>query len=553
MDHPTTISEFEWTTDWDENRTGIREEELPRWVVELDNAATLIITANTVILMLGMGAATYWKEFWEHLKRPWACILGLACQFLLLPAAGFGLSLAFRLPPYQALGVLILACSPGGAFSNFFTYWVDGDLALSIMMTALSAILAFGAMPLNLWLYTTRWTSSESLVVPYINILFSLIFLTIPIIVGMAIRHFTRRWANYISKSHKISRTVAIETSCQNMVVATSIMLLSFTSPKVRGNMVIFPVLYGLCQLAEIAVATATFQAWVFIHRHDVTEEDVTSVLDTTLLTSVPVPAHKLSQARVEEMTRHTQKGDNQTPPLPYTMRYEESHYHPPESHMLMPLTSDTVDHQESLAWNTSHTEMMQPSLSPLPDTPIHKHHLNQDQHCPTSIDSNFNLDLDQIVESVCSYDSDVPGSPTLSNKGVPNMFPVSDTDYSGQKDSFSIPFQNLIPSYHRWSGLKGDEWRSSDSLPFVSPTNPPYQSRSIPHIDLSPTQQQSTNPTQQTTGMAHQNTISSPQSISPSHHTTSPTLKPPSFNFYHQDIRLGQTRQFGTLGRKHE
>lgn len=60
--------------------------------------------------------------------------------------------------------------------------------------------------------------------------------------------------------------------------------------------MVIFPVLYGLCQLVEIAVAICIFQTWVFIHRHDVTEEDITSVLDTTLLTSVPVPAHKLSQ-----------------------------------------------------------------------------------------------------------------------------------------------------------------------------------------------------------------------------------------------------------------
>lgn len=74
-------------------------------------------------------------------------------------------------------------------------------LDCSIMMTALSAILAFGAMPLNLWLYATRtWTSSESLVVPYINILVSLLFLTIPVLVGMIIRHFTRRWANYISK-----------------------------------------------------------------------------------------------------------------------------------------------------------------------------------------------------------------------------------------------------------------------------------------------------------------------------------------------------------------
>lgn len=62
---------------------------------------------------------------------------------------------------------------------------------------------------------------------------------------------------------------------------------------QVRGKMMLFPVLYGLCQLGEVFVATGLFQAWVFAHRHDVTEEDVTSVVDTTVLTSIPVPAHK--------------------------------------------------------------------------------------------------------------------------------------------------------------------------------------------------------------------------------------------------------------------
>lgn len=54
----------EWSTDrvWGENKTEIEKGDLPQWVVGLDNAATLVMTANTVILMLGMGAATYWKE-----------------------------------------------------------------------------------------------------------------------------------------------------------------------------------------------------------------------------------------------------------------------------------------------------------------------------------------------------------------------------------------------------------------------------------------------------------------------------------------------------------
>lgn len=67
------------------------------------------------------------------------------------------------------------------------------------MMTAISSILAFGAMPLNLWLYTQPWTDQE-LRVPYMKVLLSLAFVTTPAIVGMVVRHYNRKWANYISK-----------------------------------------------------------------------------------------------------------------------------------------------------------------------------------------------------------------------------------------------------------------------------------------------------------------------------------------------------------------
>lgn len=216
-----------------------------------------------------------------------------------------------------------------------------------------------------------------------------------------------------------------------------------------------------------------------------------------------------------------------------------------------MTLTSDMVDHEDPLTSEPNHTGLMQSSFSLPPDSPMHQHHFNQDQHSPIPIDLDFNLDLDfaldpdQIVESACSYDSDVPGSPTLSNKGVPNMFPVSDTDFLGQKDGSPLSYGNLSPSYHRWSGLEGEEWRSSDSLPSVSPTNLLYQATSIPYQDMSPTHQ-SKSPNRPTTSLGHQNTSSS-------HQSSSPTIHPPSFNFYHQDIRLGQTRQFDTLGRKPE
>lgn len=292
----------------------------PVWEVVLDNVATVIMTVNTITLMLGMGSAIYWRELWGHMRRPIGAVVGMLGQFLVLPATGFALSLIFGLQPYEALGVLMISCSPGGSFSNFFTFWVDGDLALSIMMTTCSSLLAFGGMPFNLWLYSRHWMSddSTSLVIPFGSIITSLAFITVPVVVGMIIRHFHEKAASIITKiasalgwlgffsvatiwlilywevfrsatpliylaafllpvtgftlayilskllcqNHKICRTIGIETGSQNMPVALSIILLSFTDPLVKAQMIIFPTLYGITLLLEVFLGIGVFQLW---------------------------------------------------------------------------------------------------------------------------------------------------------------------------------------------------------------------------------------------------------------------------------------------------
>lgn len=69
-------------------------------------------------------------QLWMHAKRPVGAVIGMVGQFAVLPAIGFCLSIGFRMQPYESLGVLIISCCPGGALSNFFTFWADGDVAL---------------------------------------------------------------------------------------------------------------------------------------------------------------------------------------------------------------------------------------------------------------------------------------------------------------------------------------------------------------------------------------------------------------------------------------
>ena len=66
-------------------------------------------------------------------------------------------------------------------------------------MTGSSCLLAFGGMPLNLWIYSRFWTN-EKIVIPYVNVIISMAFATGPALVGMGIRHVTRKWANRLAK-----------------------------------------------------------------------------------------------------------------------------------------------------------------------------------------------------------------------------------------------------------------------------------------------------------------------------------------------------------------
>ncbi|CAL4109928.1 unnamed protein product [Meganyctiphanes norvegica] len=277
------------------------------WKAVIDQIATIIMTLNVINFMLGMGCATYWREVWVHMRRPIGCAIGMTGQFILLPAVSFGLAVLFKLKTYEALGALMISCSPGGAFSNFFTFNVDGDLALSIVMTTFSSILAFVGMPFNLWLYSKHWMGDEDqpLVIPYTSILSSLAFVTLPVGIGMGIRSFRENWASKIVKissllgwvgvcvvfvlwliiywpvflqatpmiavgaillpilgfsfayalakitcqSHQVARTIGVETGCQNMAVAISIIILSFHDPQEKAQIIIFPTLYGITLL----------------------------------------------------------------------------------------------------------------------------------------------------------------------------------------------------------------------------------------------------------------------------------------------------------------
>ncbi|EOM78497.1 bile acid:sodium symporter family protein [Rhodococcus rhodnii] len=111
-----------------------------------------LVALNIVLaaIMLGIALDTTVADFRRALTKPKAMAVGVAAQFLLLPAVTFVLTLALDPAPSIALGMILVACCPPGNISNVLTHRAGGDVALSVSMTAVSNVLAIFLMPVNL-------------------------------------------------------------------------------------------------------------------------------------------------------------------------------------------------------------------------------------------------------------------------------------------------------------------------------------------------------------------------------------------------------------------
>jgi bile acid:Na+ symporter, BASS family len=112
-------------------------------------ASLALLNVVLAFLMFGIALDTRVADFRRVLRMPGAMAVGVAAQFLLLPAVTFVLTLVLRTGPSISLGMLLVACCPPGNVSNILTHRAGGNVALSVSMTALSNALSIVLMPLN--------------------------------------------------------------------------------------------------------------------------------------------------------------------------------------------------------------------------------------------------------------------------------------------------------------------------------------------------------------------------------------------------------------------
>jgi bile acid transporter len=280
----------------------------------LGAAEQAMLAAMIFVIMLGMGATIHRTDLVAALRRRRGFIVGMVCQFGLMPLIAFLLALALQLPPAVALALIMLGATPGGTTSNLFSYWAGGDVTLSIAMTVASTLMAVVLMPLAIAIYATEALTGD-VDIPLASIAVTLALVTIPAFIGYLIRArnvVTAAWiewigsvagmvliaaliANFIRENSALilavpaaevlatillsvvgfvagfflsralgldltgAKTVSLETGIQNAPLTITVIGLSFAAGPAQDEMLLTAALY-----AVFVVITSTIASWIF-------------------------------------------------------------------------------------------------------------------------------------------------------------------------------------------------------------------------------------------------------------------------------------------------
>jgi len=275
----------------------------------LTELETTLLGIMMMVIMLGMGASMTPRDFLIAFRKPKGILVGLLSQFAVMPFLGFLLAVSMGLPAPLIVGLLLIACMPGGTTSNIFAYFSKGVLALSIMMTTVSTMVAVVMVPLLLTFYSGMAGVTGDYYIPAANVAQVLVVLLVPTALGMVLRKINANIgatieligsfmgvvvilfliASWVPRNYQLlldtgpgvyfvtigigligmlfgywvarglaqdtnrARTISLETGIQNGPLAVLVITLSFAG-EMQQEVLLIPVLYSL-----FIVITSTF------------------------------------------------------------------------------------------------------------------------------------------------------------------------------------------------------------------------------------------------------------------------------------------------------
>ncbi|MEV0724329.1 bile acid:sodium symporter family protein [Micromonospora purpureochromogenes] len=256
----------------------------------MDSALTLIgLPIALGIIMLGLGLGLTIEDFRRVAQHPKAAVIALVCQVLVLPALCFGLVLAFDLPPELAVGMMLLAASPGGTTANLYSHLFGGHVALNITLTAINSVLALFSLPIVVNLSAGHFLADgRSVGLQFDKVLQVFAIVLIPVAIGMLIRARVPRVAERLNRPVRTLSIVVLVAVIAGAVlgereniadyfVSVGLAVLAF-------NLLSLAIGYGLPRLAGVDRSAATAAGFeIGIHNSTLA---ITIALNPALLNS---------------------------------------------------------------------------------------------------------------------------------------------------------------------------------------------------------------------------------------------------------------------------
>ncbi|WP_028472282.1 bile acid:sodium symporter family protein [Nocardioides alkalitolerans] len=177
----------------------------------MDSALTTVgLPIALGIIMFGLGLSLTPEDFRRVARHPKAVAIALGCQLLLLPALCFGLVLLLDLPPLLAIGMMLLAASPGGTSANLYSHLFRGDVALNVTLTAVNSVIAIVSLPVITNLAIAYYDQGDTVSLQFSKVVEVFVIVLAPVALGILARAKAPAFAASADKPVRIGSAVIL-------------------------------------------------------------------------------------------------------------------------------------------------------------------------------------------------------------------------------------------------------------------------------------------------------------------------------------------------------
>lgn len=263
-----------------------------------DVLPTLLLIALALV-MFGVGLSLGWADFVRLREHPRAVVLALLLQMLLLPAIAWGLALGFGLNPVFAVGLMLLAASPGGVTANLFSHLFGGHVALNLSLTAINTLLSVVSMPLIANLALQHFVGEGVVPLQTRKVVEVMAVVLVPVGIGMLLAKLQPAFAARLQKPFKVFSALVLALLAIG-AIAKEWNALSEAATSIGGAVLVFNLLslglgYGVSRWAGLDKPMATAIAFeIGIHNSTLALYISLSVLNSFAM-ALPAAAYSVT------------------------------------------------------------------------------------------------------------------------------------------------------------------------------------------------------------------------------------------------------------------